>query len=212
MPEEPQFHMTLVTQKRVRRDDPSLGANVSGAKSLQTEAHHAHSDDAHRHSDSAQHHSDGARHSDDAHRHSDSAQHHSDGTRHSDGAHHSDGARRHSTGSSEHRRHYKDYGTVDLGSLTDDRPVRRDPVSAPAAPTRGENQREFYNRYDAVLSRRYSTRNKTKTARIAMIFLLIALVIVASFVLLKGMAEQTADTLPKPQIETIPVASLDLGG
>ena len=192
MPEEPQFHMTLVTQKRVRRDDPSLGANVSGAKSLQTEAHHAHSDDAHRHSDSAQH--------------------HSDGTRHSDGAHHSDGARRHSTGSSEHRRQYKDYGTVDLGSLTDDRPVRRDPVSAPAAPTRGENQREFYNRYDAVLSRRYSTRNKTKTARIAMIFLLIALVIVASFVLLKGMAEQTADTLPKPQIETIPVASLDLGG
>ena len=73
-------------------------------------------------------------------------------------------------------------------------------------------QKEFYNKYDAVLSRRYHTRNKSKVNRILIIVLLAGLVLILSLVGLGNLTGQTAETLARPPVETLPVETLNLGG
>ena len=112
-----------------------------------------------------------------------------------------------------HRRHYKDYGTLDLGVIetpahSDSR--GSDPTSAPE-PSKGQLQKEFYNRYDSALSRRYSTRNKNKVTRWIIIALLVGLILVVGLIAVSTIQNQIGDTITPPNVETIPVHTLDLG-
>lgn len=198
MAEDTQFHMTVVTQKRVRREEgsqhPAAGGNSRPSAS----------------DEGARHSSEGAHHSSEGARHSQEGSHHS-----SAGAYHSRESARadRSRADSRHRRHYQDFGTVDLGNLNDERPAREASARdfGSGAPSRGELQRDFFDRYDTALSRRYNTRNKGKVARIVFVSLLIALVILVSMILLANFKEQGTDALAKPQVETIPVVTLNLG-
>ena len=63
-----------------------------------------------------------------------------------------------------------------------------------------------------MLNRRYHTRNKSKVNRILLIILLAGLVLILSLVGVGNLTGQTAETLAKPPVETLPVQTLDLGG
>lgn len=135
-------------------------------------------------------------------------------------------ARSHSAGSagshgSHHnsRRHYADYGTLNLGSL-EAAPVeapapQEQPKASPAgaedaARSYGEDQQAFFRKYDELLQRRYATRNKSKVVRLLGIVLIAAAVLIASILALnKYQREENA--LAEPQKETIPVVTLNLG-
>ncbi len=164
MPDETQFHLTVVTQKRIpRRDSPE--ARRPAAREARVP----------------------------------------DGERRPGGARH--GHRE------EHRshRHYRDYGTVDLGSLegAPSRHAEAEPV--PAAPTKGAVQREFYDKYDRVLSRRYVGHGQGFTVRIIVIALLAAAIVLAGWIGVSLLGSGTGETLPKPVKETLPMATIDLG-
>jgi hypothetical protein len=204
MPEEPQFHMTVVTQKRRRRPDPVAEALEQA-----------------RNSAAARESSDGGRSGDDRgeytgerhHQHGEhhSEHHHSGGDR--SGEHHHSEHRSEHHGEhhhSEHRRRYQDFGSVNLGSMEDGRPAVVEELPE-AAPSKGQIQREFYDKYDSVLNRRYATRNKAKANRVLIIVLVVAFVLIVSLIGI-GSIGQDAETLEKPQMETNPVVSLDLGG
>ena len=132
----------------------------------------------------------------------------SGGSRHSGQG--SSGGSRHA-GQSGHRHHYHDYGTVDLGSLE----APRDTPAAPGAdapePSQGQLQREFYDKYDTVLNRRYRTRDRGKTARIILLALLIAMVVLAALTVIIGLRNQLQEPITAPSVETLPVQTLDLG-
>ena len=119
---------------------------------------------------------------------------------------------------SPHRRQYKDYGTVNLGVLDAPRSGREQEASEPEGPesaapeiSKGREQREFFDKYDAALSRHYTARNGGKLTRILLIGLLAVLVILAALLGVSTIRNQTGETLPAPQMETIPVVTLDLG-
>ena len=132
----------------------------------------------------------------------------SGGSRHS--GHGSSGGSRHAD-QSGHRHRYHDYGTVDLGSLE----APRDTPAAPGAdapePSQGQLQREFYDKYDTVLNRRYRTRDGGKTARIIMLALLIAVLVLAALTVIIGLRNQLQEPITAPSVETLPVQTLDLG-
>lgn len=111
------------------------------------------------------------------------------------------------------RRRYKDYGTVDLGSLRDSIEEERDFTDDPngPTPTQGELQRQFYRKYDAILNRRYFNRNKNKVTRIVVIALIVALVVVIALFTLSSIAGGEAETLEPPEVSTIPMETIDLG-
>ena len=146
------------------------------------------------------------------HRHPSESEHHSHSAegrqhRHSEGGNGSrDGAH-----SSSRRRHYQDYGTVDLGNLNEPRPKTEPERSVPAEPSKGAVQREFYDRYDAVLSRRYAKRSRSAVVRILAIALLMALIVVVSWIGISVLGEETGETLARPDVETIAVEPIDLG-
>lgn len=177
MPDEKQFHMTVVKQKRVLRgeaDAPQRSGQVPCVEAAPARHDPAASEQA--------------------------------AVRQSE---HEPSAGK--EGSRFHRRHYQDFGTVNLGSMDsrDGENAAASPTSA--GPSRGERQQAFFNKYDAALQRRYSTRNRGKLIRILMIAILSALIVILSLLLLTGLRESAEETLEKPELETIPVASLDLG-
>ena len=177
MPEESQFHMTVVTQKRVPRHEPDKARVGKDEKPTPGEAPAA----------------------------AVRGEHHGHPERHEHHAHHGQ------QGSDAHRRHYNDFGTVDLGSLEEPLPTAPFATDDPAAPSQGQLQKEFYDKYDTVLTRRYQTRNRKKTNRILVIVGLLLVILVLSLFGIGALQEQTAETLSKPDVETIPVVTLDLG-
>ena len=112
-----------------------------------------------------------------------------------------------------HQRRYLDYGTVDLGSLGDAAEEERDFTDDPNGPTpsQGELQRQFYRKYDAILNRRYLTRNRTNVTRIVIVTLLVALIVVIGLFAISSFTGNDAETLERPEISTIPVETIDLG-
>lgn len=199
MPEEKQFHMTVVTQKRVPRSGAEQ-SDASGRRHRSSKEHEHRSAEEHEHRSAEEH----------EQRSAEAAQPDREAPAEGSRSGHSSGRER----GRSHRR-YRDYGTVELGSLDDRSPEREAAQQAsesePAAPSKGQLQREFYDKYDAALRRRYTTRNRGKVARIAVIALLAALIIIASLIWVGNLREQTAETLEKPDLETIPVVTMDLG-
>ena len=188
MAEEPQFHITVVTQQRRPRSDDSShhsGHGQSGAPKpaqAQTET----PKDALRSSRpaSGQTGTGGAP----AHGHSYDKSSHS------------------------HRRHYKDYGTVNLGAM-DGGAEEADFTTDPDGPTpsQGELQKQFYNKYNDILSRRYFNRNRNKVTRIILIALLVGLIFIVSVIGIGAIHGSVAETLERPEVSTVPVGTLDLG-
>ena len=112
-----------------------------------------------------------------------------------------------------HRRRYMDYGTVDLGRMDDEHEAERDFTADPngPTPTQGELQRQFYRKYDAILNRRYFNRNRTKLIRAVVIALIAALIVVLALFALSSISGSDAETLEQPGISTVPVETIDLG-
>ncbi len=180
MPEESQFHMTVVTQKRVPRHHAeqklTQEANAPGTGENPAEGAHRPQQDSHSRRDGA-------------------------------GTHHT-----HSGSHSEHRRRsYNDFGTLDLGSLEDQKPEAKTAAAPASAPTNGQLQKEFLDKYNTVLNRRYHIRNRKKTVRILAIIALILAVFLLSMFGIGALRGQTSETLIKPELETLPVETLDLG-
>ena len=221
MPEEPQFHITVVTQKRrhaehaqsshsgesgqsAAKEQPRADAQVNSAASRGEALHIPEESPAQAEAAAAAVSADsaaprGAEESDAAQTRS--ANPSGDGS-----------ARSHGRQKSSHRRHYLDYGTVNLGTLQDspDKEPELTPEPDSSVLTQGELQHQFYEKYDTVLNRRYQTRNRTKVARIILISLLAALVLVVSFFALSSFTDDPTP-LEKPVVSTIPVETLDLG-
>lgn len=188
MDENEQLHMTVVVQKRRRLDEEASAAPEAARQAGDPASHpRAHS------SSGGSHHS--------GHGSSGSSRHSGHGS--SGGSRHAD--------QSGHRHRYHDYGTVDLGSLE----APRDTPAAPGAdapePSQGQLQREFYDKYDTVLNRRYRTRDRGKTARIIMLALLIAVLVLAALTVIIGLRNQLQEPITAPSVETLPVQTLDLG-
>ena len=193
MPEEELFQMTVVTTKRRPRGE---GAEASEAEAQSQARHREHSS-----------------HHDGEHRSHHDGEHRS----HHDGAHRSHAGETHpgsaagSGAARPHHRRYNDYGSLTLGELGESPAAEEDDAPAQGEPTRGAIQREFYDKYDPVLSRRYSTRNKGKVSRILMVAALISLILLLVFFGIGSLGKQGEEKLPKPSVETIPVVTLDLG-
>lgn len=187
MSEETRFQMTIVTQKRRPRGENEGEAARPG----EGEQRHSTEGERHHHSAEGEHH----HHSSQSERHG-----------HSEGGHSREGAH-----AGSRRRHYQDYGTVDLGNLNGPRPKTEPERSVPAEPSKGAVQREFYDRYDAVLSRRYAKRSRSAVVRILAIALLMALIVVVSWIGISVLGEETGETLARPDVETIAVEPIDLG-
>lgn len=224
--DDDQLHITLVTQQRRRvRSEERKGrksalsqqdAATSDALPQTEDSSEAHSHDEyheHHHSEHREHHE----HHHGEHHHSEHrTHHHGEHREHRHGEHHhsegsgGDGSR-HGSGSG-HRRTYQDYGTLTLGCMDGAQEEAPEAEAAAEAPSQGQLQKEFYNKYDAALSRRYHTRNKFKVNRILIIVLLAGLVLILSLVGLGNLTGQTAETLARPPVETLPVETLDLGG
>ena len=199
MDENEQLHMTVVVQKRRRRDEEASAAPEAARQAGDPASHpRAHS------SSGGSHHS-GQGSSGSSHH---SGHGSSGSSRHS--GHGSSGGSRHAD-QSGHRHRYHDYGTVDLGSLE----APRDTPAAPGAdapePSQGQLQREFYDKYDTVLNRRYRTRDRGKTARIILLALLIAVAVLAALTVIIGLRNQLQEPITAPSVETLPVQTLDLG-
>ena len=220
MPEEPQFHITVVTQKRRHAEHAQSSHSGESGQSAAKEQPRAEA----RESSAASR--DEALHiPEESPAWAEAAAAVSADTAAPRGAEGSDAAqtrsanpsgdgfpRSHGRQKSSHRRHYLDYGTVNLGTLQDspDKEPELTPEPDSSVLTQGELQHQFYEKYDTVLNRRYQTRNRTKVARIILISLLAALVLVVSFFALSSF---TGDPTPleKPVVSTIPVETLDLG-
>ena len=122
---------------------------------------------------------------------------------HHDGAHRSHAGEAHpgraagSGAARPHHRRYNDYGSLTLGELGEGPEPEQDDAPAQTEPTRGAIQREFYDKYDPVLSRRYSTRNKGKVTRILMVAALISLILLLVFLSIGSLGKQGEEKLPK---------------
>ena len=221
MPEEPQFHITLVTQKRrysehaqsshsgesgqsAAKEQPRADAQVNSAASRGEALHIPEESPAQAEAAAAAVSADSA--APRGAEESDAAQTRSANPS-GNGSPRSRGRQK-----SSHRRHYLDYGTVNLGTLQDspDKEPELTPEPDSSVLTQGELQHQFYEKYDTVLNRRYQTRNRTKVTRIILISLLAALVLVVSFFALSSFTDDPTP-LEKPVVSTIPVETLDLG-
>ena len=116
------------------------------------------------------------------------------------GREHAQKSRRSHSGSGR-RRHYSDYGTVDLGAISPD----AGEVPAPVR-SQGREQREFMEKYSPVLNRKYRSRETGGAKSWALIIgsILIALLLIY-FVFFRSAAEP--DTAPS--VETIPVIDIN---
>ena len=112
-----------------------------------------------------------------------------------------------------HHRHYSDYGTTSLGSLGEAAPAPAQADQAPEASqlSRGETQRAFFDKYDQVLNRRYSTRNRSKTSRILVAVLILLVTVVLLNLVIGSIRDRIEETLEKPLVDTVPFVTLDLG-
>ena len=187
MAEESQFHITVVTQKRRHRPEGEHSSDHNAARQAQSPA----PNQAKAAPASAAEQKQAASSSGHAAHTGSSGK----------GSHH------------HHRRHYQDYGTVDLGTLGEMQEESRDFTADPngPTPTQGELQRQFYNKYNDILSRRYFTRNRNKVTRYVIIALLVALIFLISFFGINAIHGSVAETLERPEVSTIPVGTLDLG-
>lgn len=134
--------------------------------------------------------------------------HHQD----SGGAHHSRSGGAHHGSADEsahavHHRHYNDFGTENLGVMDEARVP--EPADAQAEPTRGELQRAFYDKYDAALKRRYRAGSQNRVVRFLAVAALLAMIVLLLAFALSSLGLQTAETLPVPEVETIPIVTLD---
>ena len=198
MQEDNQFHLAVVTQKRRHDQNPE-----ESSAAVATEPHTHHSGEHHMHHGGERHtHHSGEHHS---HQGGEHRSHHS-------GEHRS----HHSSDHHTHNRHYQDYGTVELGALRDgdsgvEEPIRDCTPAAPLAPTKGQLQREFYDKYDTLFRRRYENRNRGKVMRIVIIAILSGLIAIAGLILIFNLKGQADEPLKAPEVETVPVVTLDLG-
>ncbi len=185
MAEESQFHMTVVTQKRVLKRNPQQ-AEAEKPKVPATDTPQPSPQKPDRSPDS----------------------------RHSADSGHGTAARQHSReGSGAHRRvrHYNDFGTVELGTLEGPHEAAEAREGSASEPSRGQLQREFYHKYDSVLNRHFETRDKKKTPKLLIIAVLLVLILLLSLVGIGSLNAQVGESLERPQVETIPVVTLDLG-
>lgn len=203
MAEEPQFHITVVTQQRRR----SGGSPVSPG-------------DAHGQSDAPKTPQSQAetpkpeRARAEASKSSTQASHPAaEQTGQADAHHHAHSHTHSHTGGGSRRRHYRDYGTVNLGPLNGDAEEEADFTADPDGPTpsQGELQKQFYKKYNDILNRRYFTRNRNKVTRIILIALLVGLIFVVSVIGIGAIHGSVAETLERPEVSTVPVGTLDLG-
>lgn len=210
MAEEPQFHITVVTQQRRQRSDNAHSSRrgargrSDAQKPVQADAPKDHQGEAPKDAQ-AQTGTAAAPATREAPAAADRSA--------SSGSHGHHGSHGHSR-SGSHRRHYKDYGTVSLGSMSggpedEVRDFTADPNGP--TPTQGELQRQFYNKYNAILNRRYFTRNRNKVTRIILIALLVAVIFIVSIFGISAIRGNVAETLERPEVETVPVGTLDLG-
>lgn len=129
---------------------------------------------------------------------------------HSGGGHHRHSDHRNPSGAgpapSGSHRHYNDFGTELLGSIDEAR-IPKQADAAAEAPSKGELQREFYDKYETALQRRYSTRDKGRVPRILMVAALMALIALLLSFGLGSLNRQSGAALPKPEMETIPVVT-----
>lgn len=181
MQEDFRFHLTVVTQKRRHSHNPE---EPSAPEATKRYTHH-----------SEEHHSHHG------------GEHHT----HHSGEHRS----HHSSDHHTHHRHYQDYGTVELGALRDsdsgvEEPIRDCTPAAPLAPTKGQLQREFYDKYDTLFRRRYENRNRGKVMRIVIIAILSGLIAIAGLILIINLKGKADEPLKAPEVETVSVVSLDL--
>ena len=160
--EEPQFHITVVSQRR-RTHAPGQSHRDAAQGQSRPETGPSHGEAASR-GDPAREYSDqtfseaaGSRGAPDA------------SSRSGSGA----SSRRSSGSSSRHRHHaYRDYGTVDLGPLPDSREpgsVRASEPALPEEPSHGQLQWEFLDKYAPALNRKYKNREKSKLFRLLLI-------------------------------------------
>lgn len=113
--------------------------------------------------------------------------------------------------SAQHRRHYKDYGTLDLGRLDAPRPAEPVPDHVPyVEPSKGQVQREFYDKYNSTLNRRFFYRNKNKVTRWIIVALLVGLILVVGMIAMSSITGQISETIAPPSVETIPFEEPDL--
>ncbi len=113
--------------------------------------------------------------------------------------------------SGAHRRHYADYGTLNLGTIEDPPADKTERVQIPASASYGENQRAFFDKYDAVLKRNYATRNRSKVTKILMVAAIALIVFTAMIVTLIKNERDEEGKILEPVVETIPVVPMDLG-
>ena len=130
-----------------------------------------------------------------------------------------DGSR--SGGHGSHRRHYVDYGSVSLGSM-DGTPAPASETEGPAlAPEEterpavgnhyGADQRAFFNKYDALLKRRYATRNKGGVAKLLLFCFVLVVFVLVTVLTVKKLAGSRGNKTETMEIETMAVEQIDLG-
>lgn len=223
MAEEPQFHITVVTQKRRERSDSGRSGGRSGARERgAVERDHAEKREAGPVRDAAKAAGQGSeasaaqagntgaetRTAEASANRRDTSRAGTASPADSGGSGRSGDGRRGS-----HRRRYMDYGTVNLGrmnGLPEEEPDFTADPNGPT-PTQGELQRQFYKKYDAILNRRYFNRNRTKLTRAVVIVLIVALIFVLGMFAVSAFRGNTDDTLARPEISTVPIETLDLG-
>ena len=108
---------------------------------------------------------------------------------------------RSSRSAGHHRRHYSDYGTIDLGELSP-------PGKTRPAPTRteGQAQQEFLERYRPVLDRKYRSDRSGNLAGPALIAgAILIFLLLGILVFFRSPAEPD----PTPSVETIPVVDVN---
>lgn len=157
MDEQNQLHMTIVTRKR--RHSPADAADAPEQR--QTEASRS----------GSEHHRSGGEH-----RHHDGAHHHHEGEHRR-----SSNSRRSRSGEHRSRRRYKDYGTVNLGELTDAPAEHRQvPAAAAVSPASEPN---VMDKYAPILNRKYQKRKHTRLAFAVFVALVVLAITVAAVII-----------------------------
>lgn len=113
--------------------------------------------------------------------------------------------------SGAHRRHYADYGTLNLGTIEDPPADKTERAQIPASASYGENQRAFFDKYDAVLKRNYATRNRSKVTKILMVAAIALVLLTVLIVLYIKNENEKEEQIAEPIVETVPVVTMDLG-
>ncbi|MBR4700794.1 MAG: hypothetical protein IKP19_03765 [Oscillospiraceae bacterium] len=130
--------------------------------------------------------------------------------RHS-GAHHHHGESHHHSGEHRSHRHYQDFGTVNLGTLTEQPDTQRESVPQAAKPVSEDAHRQDTSfspeQYAMLLNRKF---RKRKSSRLSIVLLVVGVLLVISimlFVFFRGRSGSSDEG-----IETLePLESFDLG-